>query len=115
LQDLQTTDPISIEQGRLKFETPTKVEKPIKIDQHPFLTNTVEVSSKETSRIKLLTSDSAQNKGAVDPKVQVTDVDVKGKGLLLEEGDLKPRRPVTSQRLINKFQCRQEKAKGREE
>jgi hypothetical protein len=32
----------------------------------------------------LLTSDSAQNNGAVDPKVQVTTADVKGKGLLLE-------------------------------
>jgi hypothetical protein len=50
-----------------------------------------------------LTSDSAQNKGAVDPKVQVIAADVKGKGLLLEEGDLKPRRPVMSQMLINKF------------
>jgi hypothetical protein len=78
----------------------------MKIDQHPFPTNTVEVSSKDTSRVKLLTSDSAQNKGVVDPKVQVTAVDVKGKGLLLEEGDLKPRRPVTSQMLINKFQRR---------
>jgi hypothetical protein len=26
----------AIEQGRLKFETPTKAEKLIKIDQHPF-------------------------------------------------------------------------------
>jgi hypothetical protein len=68
----------------------------MKIDQHPFPTNMVEVSSKGTSRVKLLISDSAQNKGAVDPKVQVTDVDAKGKELLLEEGDLKPRRPVTS-------------------
>jgi hypothetical protein len=73
------------------------------------------VYSKDTSRVKLLTYDSAQNKGVVDPKVQVTVADVKGKGLLLEEGDLKPRRPVTSQMLINKFQRRQEKAKGREE
>jgi hypothetical protein len=87
----------------------------MKIDQHPFPTNTVEVSSKDTSRVKLLTSDSAQNKGVVDPKVQVTTTDVKGKGLLLEEGDLKKCRPVTSQMLINKFQRRQEKAKGREE
>jgi hypothetical protein len=52
----------------------------------------------------LLTSDSAQNKGAVDPKVQVTTADVKGNGLLLEEGKSKPRRPVASQMLINKFQ-----------
>jgi hypothetical protein len=28
---------------------------------------------------------------------------------------LKPRWPITSHMLINKFQCRQEKAKGREE
>jgi hypothetical protein len=102
---------LAIEQGRLKFETPTIVEKPMKIDQHPFPTNIVEVSSKDTSRVKLLTSDSAQNKGAVDPKVQVTAADVKGKGLLLEEGESKPRRPVMSQMLINKFQCQQEKAR----
>jgi hypothetical protein len=38
----------AIEEGRLKFETPTKAEKPMKIDHHPFPTNTVEVSSKET-------------------------------------------------------------------
>jgi hypothetical protein len=93
----------AIEQGRLKFETPTKAEKPMKTDHHPFPTNKVEVSSKDTSRFKLLTSDSAQNKGVVDPKVQVTAIDVKGKGLLLEEEDLKPCRHVTSQILINKF------------
>jgi hypothetical protein len=81
----------AIEHGRLKFETPTKAEKLMMIDQHPFPTKTVEVSSKDTSRVKLLTSDSAQNKGAVDPKVQVTAANVKGKGLLLEEGVLKPR------------------------
>jgi hypothetical protein len=75
----------------LKFETPTKAEKSMKIDQHPFPTNTIEVSSEDTSRVKLLTSDSAQNKRAVDPKVQVTTTDVKGEVLLLEEGDLKPR------------------------
>ena len=105
----------AIEQGKLKFETPTKAEKLMKIDQHPFPTNTVEVSSKDMSRVKLLASESAQNNGAVDPKVQATAADVKGKGLLLEEGDLKPRQPVTSQMLINKFQRRQEKARGREE
>jgi hypothetical protein len=81
---------LAIEQGRLKFETPTKAEKPMKIDQHPFPTNTVEVSSKDTSQVKLLISDSAQNKGAIDTKVQVTAADVKGKGLLLEEGQSKP-------------------------
>jgi hypothetical protein len=58
-----------------------------------------------------LTSESAQNKGVVDPKVQATAADVKGKGLLIEEQDIKPRQPVTSQMLINKFQRRQKKAK----
>jgi hypothetical protein len=87
----------------------------MKIDQHPFPTNTVEVSSKDASRVKFLTFDSAQNKGAVDPKVQVIVADVEWKGLLLEEGDLKPHRPITSQMLINKLQHRQEKARGREE
>jgi hypothetical protein len=59
-------------------------------------------------------SDSAQNKGVFDSKVQATAADVKEKKLLLE-GDLKPRRLVTSQMLIKKFQHRQERAKGREE
>jgi hypothetical protein len=54
----------------------------------------------------LLASESAQNKGVINPKVQATAVDVKGKGLLLEEKDLKPRRLVTSHMLINKFQHR---------
>jgi hypothetical protein len=40
----------AIEQGRLKFETPTIAEKPLNIDQHPFPTNTIEVSSKDTSQ-----------------------------------------------------------------
>jgi hypothetical protein len=58
----------SIEQGRLKFETPIKAEKSMKIDQHPFPTNIVEVSSKDTSRVKLLTSDSAKIKESLIPK-----------------------------------------------
>jgi hypothetical protein len=87
----------------------------MKIDHHPFPTNMVDVSSKDTSRVKLLTYDSAKNKGVVDPKVQVTTTDVKGKGLLIEEGESKSRRPVTSQMMINKFQRRLEKAKEREE
>jgi hypothetical protein len=106
---------LAIEQGKLKFETPAKSEKPMKIDQHPFPTITVEVSSKETSRVKLLMSESTQNKGVVGPKVQTIDANVKGKGLLLEKEGIKPRWPVTSQMLINMFQQRQEKARGREE
>jgi hypothetical protein len=73
------------QQIQAAIETPTKTKKPTNIDLHPFPTNTVDVSCKDTSQVKLLTSDSAQNKGTVDPKVQVTATDVKGKGLLLEE------------------------------
>jgi hypothetical protein len=51
--------------------------------------------SKDTSRVKLLASELAQNKGVVDSKVQATAADVKGKGLL-EEEDLKSCQPVTS-------------------
>jgi hypothetical protein len=93
----------AIEQGKVKFGTTTKAKKLMMIDQHPFPTNTIEVSSKDTSHVKLLTSESTQNKGAVDPKVQAT-ADVKGKGLLLENEDMKPRRPVTSKMMINNFQ-----------
>jgi hypothetical protein len=84
----------AIEQGKLKLETPAKAEKPMEIDQHPFPTNTVEVSSKDTSRTKLPTLESAQNKGAIDPKVQATAADVKVKGLLLQEEDMNPCRPI---------------------
>jgi hypothetical protein len=56
-----------------------------------------------------------QNKGVVDPKVQATNADAKGKGLLLGEEDMKPHQPLTSQMLINKLQHQQEKASEREE
>ena len=41
-QQIQT----AIKQGRLKFEVPAKSEKLMKIDQHPFPTNTIEMSGK---------------------------------------------------------------------
>ena len=54
------------EQGELKFETPKRT---IKIDQHPFATNMVEVSKdKGPAKIKILTSESTKKSGAVDPK-----------------------------------------------
>ena len=70
----------AIEQGKLKFETPSKLERPMKIDQHPFPTNMVVINKKSTLHTKVLTSESAKNKGTVDPKVQATSKDVKGKG-----------------------------------
>jgi hypothetical protein len=69
----------------LKFETSTKAEKPMKIYRHPLPTNTVEVSSKETSRVRLLTLELAQKKGVVDHKVQTTVVVLKEKGCYLKK------------------------------
>ena len=74
----------AIEQGKLKFETPSKSERPMKIDQHPFPANMVEINKKSTLQTKMLTSESAKNKGVVDPKAQATAEDLKGKRLLEE-------------------------------
>jgi hypothetical protein len=65
----------AIKQGRLKFEIPKKPSKPMKIDQHPFPTNVVEVNGKA----KVLTSQSAKASGAVDLEVQISAEEVKGK------------------------------------
>src|SRR5687767_5079925 len=94
-----------IEQGRLKFEVPMKPVRSMEIDQHPFLTNMVEVADKSVPQKKVLTSESAKKSGVVDPKIQVSADGVKGKGQLQDgESSEKPRRPITSQELLNKFQ-----------
>ena len=36
----------AFEQARLKFEVPTKLAKPMKIDQHPFPANMVDIGGK---------------------------------------------------------------------
>ena len=67
----------AIEQGRLKFEAP---KKPMKIDEHPFPTNMVDVGGKKNAlQTKVLTSQSAKESEAVDPKAQVSTNEVKGK------------------------------------
>jgi hypothetical protein len=73
-QQIQT----AIEQGRLKFEIPKKPSKPMRIDQHPFPTNMVEVNGKA----KVLNSQSAKANGAIDPEVQISARKVKGKYLI---------------------------------
>ena len=61
---------LAIEQVRLKFEAP---KKPMKIDGHPFPTNVVDVGGKKNAlQTKVLTSQSAKESGAVDPKAQVS-------------------------------------------
>jgi hypothetical protein len=67
----------AIEQGRLKFETPKKL---MKIDGHPFPANMVGVGKKGNAlQTKVLTSQSAKESGAVDPKTQITADEPKGK------------------------------------
>ena len=72
----------AIEQGRLKFETP---KKPMKIYGHPFPPNMVDVGKKGNAlQIKMLTSQSAKESGAVDPKAQITANETKGKRAAIE-------------------------------
>jgi hypothetical protein len=105
---------MAFEQGRLKFETPKKM---MKIDGHPFATNMVDVARDEGSpQAKILTSSSAKRSGAVDPKVQIAADEVKGKGPMKDAGcSSAPRRCVTSQMLLNKFQHDRERWQHREE
>jgi hypothetical protein len=92
---------IAIEQGRLKFEIPKKPSKPMKIDQHPFPTNVVEVNGKA----KVLTSQLAEASGVVDLEVQISAEEVKWKRPIEEAECSKGTwHPVTSQMLLNKFQ-----------
>ena len=105
---------MAFEQEKLKFETPKKT---MKIDEHPFATNMVDVARDEGSpQIKILTSSSAKKFGVVDPKAQIVADDVKGKGPMKDaERSSAPRRRVMSQMLLNKFQRDRERRQRREE
>ena len=93
---------LAFEQGKLKFETPKRT---MKIDQHPFATNMVDVArDKNVPQAKILTSSSTKKSGAVDPKAQIAADEVKEKSPQEDaECSLAPRRRVTSQMLLNKF------------
>ena len=84
-----------IEQGRLKFEVP---KKPMKIYQHPFSTNMVDIGGKKNVlQTKVLMSQSAKESGAIDPKAQVSADDAKGKKPMEEAGcSTAPQKKVTS-------------------
>ena len=105
---------MAFEQGKLKFEAPKKT---MKIDGHPFTTNMVDVArDKGPSQAKVLTSSSAKRSGAVDPKAQIAADEIKEKGLQDEvERSSAPRRCVTSQMLLNKFQRDRERKQRKEE
>ena len=103
----------AIEQGRLKFETP---KKPMKIDGHPFPANMVDVGKKRNGlQTKMITSQSAKESGAVDPKAQIMADEAKGKEPQQKEEPVAPKKKVTSQMLLNKFQRDQERRQYREE
>ena len=73
---------LAFEQGKLKFEAPKRM---MKIDQHPFPNNMVDVTKqKSPPQAKVLTSSSARKSGAVDPKAQITADEVIEKNPLEE-------------------------------
>ena len=89
----------------------------MKIDQHPFAANMVDMArDRSLPQAKILTSSSARKSGVVDPKAQITADEVKGKSPLEEaECSSASRRRVMSQMLLNKFQCDRERRQHREE
>ena len=91
-------------------------KKMMKIDGHPFAMNMVDVARDEgSSQAKILTSSSAKKSGAVDPRAHIAADEVKGKGLQEDAGHSSvPRRCVTSQMLLNKFQRDRERRQRRE-
>ena len=88
----------------------------MKIDGHPFSANMVDVGGKRnTLQTKVLTSQSAKESGAVDSKAQITADEAKGKEPQQKEESAAPKKKVTSQMLLNKFQRDQERRQYREE
>ena len=87
----------------------------MKIDGHLFPANMVDVGKKGNAlQTKVLTSQSAKESGAVDPKAQIMADEAKGKELQQKEESAVPKK-VTSQMLLNKFQRDQERRQYREE
>ena len=105
---------LAFEHGRLKFKAPKRT---MKIDQHPFSANMVDIGKeKNLPQTKVLTLQSAKRSGTIDPKAQITADEIKGEELQEEaECSTVPRRRVTSQMLLNKFQRDRERWQHREE
>ena len=70
---------------------------------------------KSPPQAKILTSSSAKKSGVVDPKAQITAGEAKGKEPQQKEDLAVPKKKVTSQMLLNKFQRDQERRQYREE
>ena len=105
---------LAFEHGRLKFKAPKRT---MKIDQHPFSANMVDIGKeKNLPQTKVLTLQSAKRSGTIDPKAQITADEINGEELQEEaECSTEPRRRVTSQMLLNKFQRDRERWQHREE
>ena len=92
---------LAFEQGWLKFEAPKRT---MKIDQNPFSMNMVDIDKeKNPPQARVLTSQSAKESGAVDPKAQITADEAKGKEPQQKEESAVPKKRVTSRMLLNKF------------
>ena len=80
-------------------------KKPMKIDGHPFPANMVDVGKKGNAlQTKMLTSQLAKESRAVDPKAQIATDEAKGKEPQQKEESAAPKKKITSQMLLNKFQ-----------
>ena len=88
----------------------------MKIDRHPFPATMVDVGKKGNAlQTKVLTSQSAKESGAIDPKAQIRADEAKGKEPQQKEESAASKKKVMSQMLLNKFQRDQEKIQYREE
>ena len=82
----------------------------MKIDGHLFPANMVGDGKKGNAlQTKMITSQSAKESGVVDPKAQITADEAKDKEPQQKEESAVPRKKVTSQMLLNKFQFDQER------
>ena len=69
----------------------------MKIDGHPFPANMVDVGKKGNAlQMNMLTSQSAKESGAVDPKAQITADEAKGKKPQQTEESAAPKKKVMS-------------------
>ena len=82
----------------------------MKIDGRPFPANMVDVEKKGNAlQTKVLTLQSSKETSAVDPKAQITTDEAKDKEPQQKEETVAPKKKVTSQMLLNKFQSDQER------
>jgi hypothetical protein len=77
----------------------------MKIDQHPFATNMVDMAKeKSLLQTKILTSSSAKKSGAIDPKAQIAADEVSKGRICRKRPDVLRHHEGVSPMLLNKFQ-----------